>query len=313
VAARRALSPLEQLKAAMADGRLEGIARGLAYQVVEQFGVLDRASAEEHVHALWRGERKALKALGLRFGAFSLYLPELLAPETRWLRDIFAELALPDWRPDVDGVTVLPTPPPGPQALALRGLRAVGGLAAPVELLERLDAAIRVASDETGAFPLTPAIRAEFGASPDLAERLLRGLGFAPTRRGEDGELWRRRGRNGSTPPPPQRTAAVQPPAITETGKPVESCRIDVWLWRARFCKTRALAAKRVADGEVRLVRRGADAAIDKPSRSVRAGDGLVLMFGGRRTALRIEALGERRGPASEARGMYCLVDGPIP
>ena len=36
-----------------------------------------------------------------------------------------------------------------------------------------------------------------------------------------------------------------------------ETCRIDVWLWRARFLKTRALAAKFVEDGRVRLERPG--------------------------------------------------------
>ena len=36
-----------------------------------------------------------------------------------------------------------------------------------------------------------------------------------------------------------------------------ETCRIDVWLWRARFLKTRALAAKFVEDGRVRIERPG--------------------------------------------------------
>jgi ribosomal 50S subunit-recycling heat shock protein len=44
---------------------------------------------------------------------------------------------------------------------------------------------------------------------------------------------------------------------------------------------------------------------LDKPSRALKPGDGLVLALGGRLIAVRIEALGERRGPASEARALY--------
>jgi ribosomal 50S subunit-recycling heat shock protein len=90
-----------------------------------------------------------------------------------------------------------------------------------------------------------------------------------------------------------------------------DSCRIDVWLWRARFLKTRSLAAAFVEEGRVRLIRAGQTTRLDKPSRSVRPGDGLVFAIGGRLVAVRVEALGERRGPASEARGLYLEL--PVP
>jgi ribosome-associated heat shock protein Hsp15 len=95
---------------------------------------------------------------------------------------------------------------------------------------------------------------------------------------------------------------------VSEAG---EACRVDVWLWRARFFKTRSLAARMVEEGCVRLSRGGARFALDKPSRSVRPGDGLVVAVGERLVALRVEALGERRGPASEARALYSLIDEP--
>ena len=88
-----------------------------------------------------------------------------------------------------------------------------------------------------------------------------------------------------------------------------DACRIDVWLWRARFCKTRGLAARMVAEGRVLIWRGGGVTPLDKPSRMVRPGDGLVLTFGDRRAALRIEALGARRGPAPEARALYSVAD----
>jgi ribosomal 50S subunit-recycling heat shock protein len=84
-----------------------------------------------------------------------------------------------------------------------------------------------------------------------------------------------------------------------------EACRVDVWLWRARFCKTRTLAAKVVEEGRVRLTRAGQETRLDKPSRPVKVGDGLVFALGGRLTAVRVEALGERRGPPAEARTLY--------
>ena len=90
-----------------------------------------------------------------------------------------------------------------------------------------------------------------------------------------------------------------------------EDCRLDVWLWRARFFKTRGLAAQAVESGRMRLVRSGQEVRIDKPGRAVRAGDGLVFALGGRLVAVRIEALGERRGPATEARGLYASLDVP--
>ena len=84
-----------------------------------------------------------------------------------------------------------------------------------------------------------------------------------------------------------------------------DACRVDVWLWRARFCKTRTLAAKVVEEGRVRLTRAGQETRLDKPSRAVKVGDALVFALGGRLTAIRVEALGERRGPPAEARALY--------
>lgn len=84
-------------------------------------------------------------------------------------------------------------------------------------------------------------------------------------------------------------------------------CRIDVWLWRARFAKTRSLAAAMVERGAVRLTHNGLQARLDKPSRTVHVGDALVFAIGGRLTDLTVEALGDRRGPAEEARGLYTL------
>ena len=86
------------------------------------------------------------------------------------------------------------------------------------------------------------------------------------------------------------------------------TCRIDLWLWRARFVKTRGLAAALVERGAVRLTHQGRETRLDKPSRCVRPGDLLTFAQDGRVTTLRVEAMGERRGPAEEARALYVLL-----
>ena len=91
------------------------------------------------------------------------------------------------------------------------------------------------------------------------------------------------------------------------------SCRIDVWLWRARFAKTRSLAAAMVERGAVRLTHNGVQTRLDKPSRTVHVGDGLVFAQGGRLVELTVAAMGERRGPPAEARELYVAVAGEPP
>ena len=85
----------------------------------------------------------------------------------------------------------------------------------------------------------------------------------------------------------------------------LESCRIDVWLWRARFAKTRSLAAAMVEQGAIRLTHNGAQSRLDKPSRSVHPGDEVLFVQGGRLIAVRVVRMGERRGPPEEARALY--------
>ena len=83
-------------------------------------------------------------------------------------------------------------------------------------------------------------------------------------------------------------------------------CRIDVWLWRARFFKTRGLAARFVEEGRVRRTReRSGEVRLDKPSRTARPGARLVFVLGTRVVDLTIVATGARRGPAAEARRLY--------
>jgi ribosome-associated heat shock protein Hsp15 len=73
--------------------------------------------------------------------------------------------------------------------------------------------------------------------------------------------------------------------------------------------RTRALAAAKAAEGRIRLTRGGEANRIDKASRAVRPGDELVFAIGARIIAVRVLALGARRGSAEEARALYAPLD----
>ena len=90
----------------------------------------------------------------------------------------------------------------------------------------------------------------------------------------------------------------------------MSAARIDKWLFHARFYRTRPLAQAAAQGGKVRLN----GARIDKPGHAVKPGDVLTLVGslggrGGQVMAVRIVALAERRGPATEARNLYEIVD----
>ena len=77
--------------------------------------------------------------------------------------------------------------------------------------------------------------------------------------------------------------------------------RLDKWLWFARFAKTRTLAAKLVTSGFVRLNGQRTDTA----AKAVAIGDVVTVALARTTLVVRIEGLGERRGPATEARQLY--------
>jgi ribosome-associated heat shock protein Hsp15 len=77
--------------------------------------------------------------------------------------------------------------------------------------------------------------------------------------------------------------------------------RVDKWLYHARFCKTRSLAARVVAEGRIRVN----SVRITRPSTPLHVGDGISFALGGQVRALKVTGLGVRRGPASEARRLY--------
>ena len=93
------------------------------------------------------------------------------------------------------------------------------------------------------------------------------------------------------------------------SGKPdpnaAAKLRLDKWLWQARFFKSRNLAAELIEAGSVRVN----GTRVSRPGRDVCEGDTLTFAQGSRIRLVRITALGQRRGPATEAQGLYVDLD----
>jgi ribosome-associated heat shock protein Hsp15 len=87
------------------------------------------------------------------------------------------------------------------------------------------------------------------------------------------------------------------------------SCRLDVWLWRARFFKTRALSAKACESGHIRIERFGKVTRVEKASTFIKHDDHLIFSLGTRLHDIIVVDTGERRGPAPEAQSLYRHVE----
>ena len=83
-----------------------------------------------------------------------------------------------------------------------------------------------------------------------------------------------------------------------------EVLRADVWLWAARFFKTRGLARQAIEAGRVEV-----NAAACKPARALHVGDRLRIGRAQERLEVLVLALSARRGPASDAQRLYRETD----
>jgi ATP-dependent RNA helicase SUPV3L1/SUV3 len=222
----RMFAPLFALAAAE---DVTGISRGIAYQLIEATGVLERQRVAEEVKGLDQPSRATLRKYGIRFGAYHIYMPGLLKPAPRSLA---AQLwALKHEQPEVKGLdelqrlassgrTSIPVDKETPKALYRTiGYRVCGERAIRVDILERLADLIRPALswresasgakppgafDGTG-FTVTGAMTSLTGASGEDFASILRSLGYRMERRPK--------------PPEPEKpkVEATQEPATTET------------------------------------------------------------------------------------------------
>src|SRR4029077_7586162 len=196
------LGPLADLE--KGEG-LDGIARGLAFQTAESLGVLDRARVADEVKSLSQDDRAALRKFGVRFGAYHLYLPNLIKPAPRalaaQLHALKNSVGPSEGLDDVlhlaaSGRTSFAAIKDVPKTLyRAAGFRVCGDRAVRVDILERLADLIRPAvsyrpgvspgdpppgaADGDG-FVVTVAMTSLAGCSGDSFASILRALGYMP-------------------------------------------------------------------------------------------------------------------------------------
>lgn len=192
------LKPLTDLAGADA---LTGMTRGLAFQIVENLGILQRREVVEEVRGLDQDSRAALRRLGVRFGAYHVFMPMLLKPAPAGLITLLWALKN-DGREragygDVVNVlaagrtSVVVDPAFDPMFYRLAGYRVLGRRAVRIDILERLADLIRPAlawrpgsgtrpdgAYDGGRFIVTPAMMSILGATTEDMEEILKSLGY---------------------------------------------------------------------------------------------------------------------------------------
>ncbi|WP_050403763.1 helicase-related protein [Bradyrhizobium embrapense] len=216
------LGPLFELSKAE---DIQGIARGIAFQLVEALGVLERSKIAAEMKDLDQPSRAALRKYGVRFGAYHIYFPQLLKPAARSL----ASLLWAEKQSNVDmaalsnvqhlassGRTSFPVDKTLPRdGYRVLGYRQCGERAVRVDILERLADLIRPAlawretspgEKPAGAFDgrgfvVTQAMTSLTGSAGEDFASILRALGYRMDRR----------------PPLPPKPVEAAPVETTET------------------------------------------------------------------------------------------------
>ncbi|MCV0428098.1 MAG: helicase [Roseibium sp.] len=195
------LKPLTDLKSG--EG-LEGLSRGIAFRIVEGLGILERQDAADEIRQLDQDMRASLRKHGVRFGAYTIFVPALLKPAPSQL---LAQLwALKHGSLDMNGMAELPqlsasgrTSIPVDESIdkalyKVVGFRVCGPRAVRVDILERLADLIRPliawkpldaevsppegAIEQGGGFTVTVAMTSLLGCAGEDFSAVLKSLGY---------------------------------------------------------------------------------------------------------------------------------------
>jgi ATP-dependent RNA helicase SUPV3L1/SUV3 len=200
------LKPLLEITGAQ---DISGLARGIAFRLKEDFGVLRRESVSDEIRLLDQPARAQLRKYGVRFGAFNIYFPVLLKPAS-------TELAIVLWMlkhgpahgidaahlpgPPRAGLTSLPADPAMPETFyRVAGYHVCGPRAVRIDMLERLSDLIRPlvgwradpanptpppkGATGDGGFRTIPEMMSILGCSAAELGNVLKALGFRLDRR----------------------------------------------------------------------------------------------------------------------------------
>jgi len=194
---------LEPVLALEAPADLDGTARGLAYRLYENLGLLPRAAVADEVKGLDQDVRAKLRKLGVKFGAYHIYVPLALKPAPRELALVLYALKHGGVRQP--GVSELPhtvlsgrtsfqiDPEVAPRLYEIAGFKVAGKRAVRVDILERLADIIRplIALDakthvgdlppgaaEANGFRVTVEMTSLLGTAGDDFASILTSLGY---------------------------------------------------------------------------------------------------------------------------------------
>ncbi len=240
------------------DEALTGLARGFAFQLVENMGMLPRSVVANEVKALDQDARGALRKHGIRFGQFTIFMPLLLKPAATRLRLVLWSLN--------KGLDVFPqSPPPGLVTIpaekgvtegadTMSGYRIAGERAIRIDMLERLADMLR-SEDSRGGFEAKADMLSITGMTLEQFADLMQGLGY----KGEKGERAKVKAAPADAPVEAVSDAPVAEAAPVETADPatpVAEAEVEVFYtftWaRAPRANTRPARASEKPSGEGR-------------------------------------------------------------
>ncbi|MEO1561903.1 MAG: helicase-related protein [Pseudomonadota bacterium] len=211
---RKIKAAFEPLIAMRDDEAITGLAKGLAFRLVESLGVMPRSVVADDVKQLDQEARGQLRKHGIRFGQFTIFQQLMLKPAPTRLRlllwGLFEDMAVfPDAPPP--GLVTIPEVIDAPQGYYQRaGYRMAGSRAIRIDMLERLADMIR-SQDVKAGFEATPDMLSITGMTLEQFADLMQGLGY----RAERGEREK-------VKPEPKPEAAV-----VETGEEAQTDRAE--------------------------------------------------------------------------------------
>ncbi|RMF33508.1 MAG: hypothetical protein D6754_16835 [Alphaproteobacteria bacterium] len=299
---RRIATQFEPLIAMRDDETITGLARGVAFQLVEAMGVIPREKIAGELKALDQEARSQLRKHGVRFGQYTLFQTAVLKPAPTQLRLVLWGLAsaleeFPEAPPP--GLVTIPAANGVPEGYYTQaGYRLAGSRAIRIDMLERLADMIR-SRDTRNGFEAVPDMLSITGLSLEDFAELMRGLGY----RAERGERPRQRPGPAVAPDGVETTDGAQPGGVDKSSAAADDRRVEA--------ANAAEAEASVAPGDAPVIAESpppGDAAAPAPETAV-ADDGSAVVS---EPQAQETGSGGDAEPASESQTEAEAASGPV-
>lgn len=165
------------------DHELVGLARGVAFRIVEALGVLPRDEVVSDIKLLEQKDRALLRKHGVRFGQHTIFNPQLLKPAPTKFRLLLFSLVdqVEFLQPPPPGLVTIPTLSTAPSKFYTRaGYKPLGLRAVRVDMLERLSDLLREKNIWKG-FEATVEMLSITGLTLEQFADVMRSLGYSCT------------------------------------------------------------------------------------------------------------------------------------